>query len=330
LLGDGECKASTDRAASNRPCLQHRDAVIAQGKNGWTAPGWQRTGQQTMRFSRAIQHSSSPAIPPANRESRYMRADVLQAVALCCHSCAFLARESERTPEILATSPFASVHEIRFERAATGKLAPGIIADSIPPWLRKLSKEGVERFGLSLAGCPWNPFDAPSEPWGILSDGDVGVEVWQPIWKRRIRTYSDPAPWQVTYSASRAGRWTVHSPYGLADVDKLLKCAIVQTSSVHHLISQLLNEDPSAVSDIFPADWPAHQRAVGELGARTAALMRSEDWARVLFKGELTPTHHDSVSRKLWSAALMALEASAKAEEPALEHPTGRTLHLAG
>ncbi|HTQ11170.1 MAG TPA: hypothetical protein VMI31_13970 [Fimbriimonadaceae bacterium] len=255
-----------------------------------------------------------------------MRADVLQAVAIACHSCAFLAGESARPPEILSGTSFGEVHEIQFERKANGKLAPGVIADSIGPWLKKLAKEGVIRLEVSLAICPWNPFDAISEPWGILTDGDVGVEVWQPAWKKRIRSHSDPAPWGVMYSASRSGRWAVHAAYSLCDASKLLRSAVAQTSSSHPLLAALQGDSPPS-SDVFPATWPAERRGIGGLAARTLTLLRSEEWARVLFSGGLSPAAYESVSRRLWAAAIMALEASANLRESAAERPRGPRSH---
>jgi len=52
-----------------------------------------------------------------------MRADVFQAVALCCHTNAYLNGASDRPPDMVTNSTFGTVHEVVFERSGTGKLA---------------------------------------------------------------------------------------------------------------------------------------------------------------------------------------------------------------
>ncbi len=259
-----------------------------------------------------------------------MRADVFQAVALCCHSNAYLAGEDDRPPDLLPSSPFAMAHEIVFERSATGKLAAGVVADAIGPWLRRLAKEGVEKLELNLAGCPFDPRSSTPEPWGVLTDGDLGVEIWQPVWKKRIRTHSDPAPWRVCYLASRASRWNAQSPYTPLDVAKLLAGLIKQTSPAHRLISDLALAQSLPFPDLYPTGWPDEQRLLGELGAKTAGLLRSEEWAQVILRREMNPEEHDAISQKLWKASLMALEYSARPDERALERPTAQNIRLAG
>jgi len=52
----------------------------------------------------------------------------------------------------------------------------------------------------------------------------------------------------------------------------------------------------------------AAQRELGVLAARTAALLRSDIWAQVILRRELSATDHATISQKLWKASLMALE----------------------
>lgn len=259
-----------------------------------------------------------------------MRADVFQAVALCCHTNAYLHGAAERPPEMLTNSTFTSVHEVVFERSGTGKLASGIIADAPAPWVRRLAKESVERLGLSLISCPFDPLIPPSEPWGLLSDGDVGVEIWQPTWRKRIRTHGDTSPWRVAYSSTRGSRWPVPAPFGFEDIAKLLKSLLRHNESVHPLLAALCAPSKSPFPDMFPEEWPAPQRELGELATSTAALLRSEQWAQVILRKELLATDHATISQKLWKASLMALEASAKLDEAAAVHPTAHSFPLAG
>ncbi|MFI5385737.1 MAG: hypothetical protein ACHQ50_06410 [Fimbriimonadales bacterium] len=231
---------------------------------------------------------------------------------------------------MLSNSTFRPVHDVVFERIGTGKLASGIVADAPGPWLRRLNKEGVERLGVSLDACPFDIHTTTPEPWGILSDGDVGVEIWQPVWRKRIRTHTDLSPWHVTYVATRASRWSVTTPFSLGDAEKLLRSSIQQGASVHPYLADLGLSTDLPFPDMYPADWPIKHRELGEHAARTVVLLRSEEWAQVILRRELDPKEHDGISQKLWKAALMALEASARTEEQASGHPTFQSFRFAG
>jgi hypothetical protein len=259
-----------------------------------------------------------------------MRTDVFQVVALSCHANAYLAQGTDPCPELHHNTTFAPVHEITFERNAGGKLGCGIVADAAAPWLRRLKKEGVERIGLSLQACPYDPLLAPSEPWGILSDGDVGVEIWSPTWKKRIRSYGDTSPWKVTYTASRAGRWASTNPYTLSDMERLLYSALQQCRSAHPLIERLTNAVDAPFPDMFPPDWPAEQVHVGSMAARIGALLRSEDWCTLVAQRSMPSQVHGTISQKLWIASLMALETAAQLEPGPSEYPKTQNLPLAG
>lgn len=256
-----------------------------------------------------------------------------------CHANTYLTGESERAPEFLTNSTFAPVHEVVFERTGTSKLASGIVADAPGPWLRRLNKEGVARLGLSLMSCPFDPLVTPSEPWGVLTDGDVGVEIWQPTWRKRIRSHGDASPWHVTYVSTRASRWSVQTPLGIADSDKLLKSLIVQAANEFPAFRSVFDSAESQFADLLTMEWSPEHRELAELAALIGSLVRSETWAKVAQNREMTPEDHSVVSQKLWKASLMALETSAKsgylgpnqlAESAFVEHPTSHTLPLAG
>lgn len=243
-----------------------------------------------------------------------MRADVFQVVALCCHAEAYLTGRSERIPELLSNTTFGPVHEVLFERPASGRLAGGIVADAPGPWLRRLEKESVERISVSLATCPFDPLVTPSGPWGILTDGDVGVEIWQSTWRKRIRTHSDTSPWRVSYASTRASRWIVQLPFTFEDTSKLLRSMIIQNASVHPLIARLQDTQLSPFADLYPENWPEERAELGQLAAMTAAMLRSDEWAQAILRREITPLEHDAISQKFWKVCLMALEASVKRE----------------
>jgi hypothetical protein len=259
-----------------------------------------------------------------------MRADVFQAVALSCHANAYLAHGGENCPEFNQHSTFASIHEIDFDRIAGGKLGSGLVADAAGPWFRRLKKEGVERVGISLQSCPFNPLLTPSDPWGILTDGDVGVEIWTPSWRKRIRGHGDTSPWRVSYTATRAGRWVTTLPHGVGDMERLLRLALQQCAPAHPLVESVMRSMDEPFPDMFPEDWPLERVQVGRIATRIAALLRSEKWCSLVPLREMNPAQHESVSQKLWKASLMALETAARREPDASEHPMNQSLPLAG
>jgi hypothetical protein len=253
-----------------------------------------------------------------------MRADVFQVVALCCHADAYLTGRTDRIPELLSNTTFGPVHEVLFERPGNGRLAGGVVADAPGPWMRRLEKESVERLAISLSTCPFDPLVNPSGPWGILTDGDVGVEIWQPTWRKRIRTHSDMSPWRVSYSSTRATRWIVQMPFTFADTSKLLRSLVIQSAEVHPLIARLQDTQISPFHDLYPEDWPEDRVELGQLAAITAAMLRSDEWAQAILRREISPLEHDAISQKLWKVALMALEASARLDEPSGARHTDR------
>ncbi|HWA82394.1 MAG TPA: hypothetical protein VG820_03100, partial [Fimbriimonadaceae bacterium] len=181
-----------------------------------------------------------------------MRSDVFQAVALCCYSAQYLAETTDRPPELLSNSTFLPCHEVKFERTASGPIGGGVVADAVGPWLRRLNKEGVAHLKLTLTHCPLDPLATTTEPWGILSDGDVGVEIWQPGWKKRLRNYSDTSPWKVSYVSTRSMRWNQNAPaMDFEDCSKLLRAALVEGSQVHSLINRLMHDDAVAYPDLY-------------------------------------------------------------------------------
>lgn len=266
----------------------------------------------------------------ANRaDNAGMRADVLQVVALACHGQATLARESNSPPELLGNSTFATTYEVTFERPASGRLAPGVIADAPGPWFRRLAKEGVSKLWVSLVECPFDPL-ADSEPWGVLSDGDVGLEMWRPFWTKRLGSHRDGPAWRVTYTATRFNRWSLSSPFALEEVQSALASAIRHCAPAHPLLTKLAAGRDEPFDDLYPTAWPQAHRNLGTLAARVARLLRSPSWADVLESGQMSPALYLDVSQELWRPTLMALESSVRIEPAEEERPTDQSLPLAG
>lgn len=248
-----------------------------------------------------------------------MRADVFQVVALCCHANA-LSGEVERSSEFLAQSSFLPAHEILFERS--GPISSGVVADAVFPWLRRLQKESVERLEISLRGCPLDPLAAPTRPWGILTDGDAGLEIWQPDWRKRLRTHSDSSPWCVRYVSSRISRWNVLDHPNLAGATDDLRAALTEVGRVHSSL-KALQGGPSPYPDIFPAGWPEACATAGAQATRVAAFLRSDSWADLAHRREIPGPEHSQIGERLWNVAISALEAASDPAATAWESSTG-------
>lgn len=153
-----------------------------------------------------------------------MRTDVLQAIALSAHGAAFI-RDGERPPELLTSEgTFRTVHAMEFRR--TGSMHGGMVAESVAPWLRRLAAEGVVMIRPVLSPCLLSG-DAPDSQWGILTDGDRGMELWRPHWRARMAGHDDAKPHRVTYTAERITRWNIPSQVPPETASKGLTDALV-------------------------------------------------------------------------------------------------------
>lgn len=230
-----------------------------------------------------------------------MRADVYQVVAIACQGTLFLKGKTQRVPELLGhDATFDPVHELMFDRAGPGNQRT-MIAEATGPWLRRLQKEGVERLCVSLQSCPIDPNSGSAEPWGIIADGDIGVEIWQPHWHKRIRTYSDPAPWRVQYSASRTSRSTANPLTSLA-------FAVKEIQPFQNLA---LIDDPM-LKNLLPEDFPEDLARIGKVALGLLQRARNSD----------------NPQTGLWRAGLRALESVLNVEWPAWERSTLQDLKL--
>jgi hypothetical protein len=138
-----------------------------------------------------------------------VRTDAIQVFALCLHSRPFLEGEAERPAELFGlNSSFTPVHAVSFERAGASS-RDGAIADRVAPWLRRLKSDDVMPLRPFLSNCPMHHLNETGKQWGVISDGNRGLELWQPHWKTRVAGCDDPAPFKVIYTASRINRWSL-------------------------------------------------------------------------------------------------------------------------
>src|SRR5207247_2497554 len=70
----------------------------------------------------------------------------------------------------------------------------------------------VQQLRLHLSKLAFPADKQPDGPWGIVTDGNCGTELWHPAWKGRLVRYDEPASWKVTYTAERFLRWSMVDP----------------------------------------------------------------------------------------------------------------------
>jgi hypothetical protein len=164
----------------------------------------------------------------------------------------------------------------------------------------------------SLAG------EAPDAVWGVLTDGDRGMEIWRPHWRARLAGHDDAKPYRVTYTAERMSRW--HLPPMITPEAAFQGLAATLLDSVEHLkryghperafplvrCLELQVEgdgDFSGTSDLWPDDYVSEGRSLSATALRVA-LVASSSYAHA--PGSL----RTEVYEKLWGAAMRAFEAA--------------------
>lgn len=244
-----------------------------------------------------------------------MRTDLNLVLALASKANAFYRGATGRM-EVLAGHPaFARFHDIAFVRQ-TG-LGGDMVADASVPWFRRLRNEGVGRVQLSLAGMRLDK--SPDSPWGILSEGDRGLELWTPSIGRRFQGHDDQQPFRLTMTSGRFDRWSMRPPLSIDDASANLLQALENAkasleesgqtmagSAVGKFLNLHLVESPDAsgelasiLPDIDPCAVPLYASAsrVLTLIATTGWMTASDDAARAL-------------AEPLWAATRVALETS--------------------
>jgi hypothetical protein len=256
-----------------------------------------------------------------------MRSDVLQAVAICCHGNAFLQNAGgTRAPELFgANATFQPVLDLCFERNSGGAHVNGKLAIGTSPWLRRMQAEGVESLKLHLGKAAIDPEQRNESGWGIVSDGKVGVELWQPTWKGRLTRYDQPTTWSVTYVSSRFSRWTLvpsldrHSAYakmngalqgalelardaGRADlIEPLAQSLMLQFKAAH--VTQDFN-------DLYPPTMCSEAKQLCAVALRSVLILSSAAWAEALITADERAEEFACVTQVLWQAALAGFESA--------------------
>jgi hypothetical protein len=262
-----------------------------------------------------------------------MRADVLQTVALCSHGNSFLAGLEGDTPIELVghNRAFRGVEEILFERIPQSykNANPIPVAGGTGPWLRRLLHEGIERLELRLTKCSLDV--AKSGPWGITTDGDIGLELWQPSAKARMVTYGEPLIWRAKFTAERIQRWTLGPHLELESACALLRKSLAEADSfaqefgspeIRSILmkaSQCLAGEcgeANAFPDLLPIQMPGEARRIVSAAVTSMLVISSGTWNRENLAKLGAISRFDTLSQLVWKCSMSAFEASVNSWRP--------------
>lgn len=255
-----------------------------------------------------------------------MRTDVLQAIAICLHGNAYLADpQADRACEMLGSNTlFKSVFEIAFERRPIGSRTIVTLGNSVAPWLRRVRAEDVQQLRLFLTKIPCPMDKLPDGPWGIVTDGDSGTEIWQPQWKGRLVRYDEPPSWKVTYAADRFLRWSMSDPPAPTKVLRSLGQSWADLQDIAHRLGnaeivdlcdrcgQLQQQGSVACPgypDMIPATLDAESTQVSAAAVRAIICIGGTAWTNALRQREAA--EFCLATRQLWRTSLSCFESVA-------------------
>jgi len=137
---------------------------------------------------------------------------VAQSIALATHGNVFLRGKHREPHELLGNhTTLRTTFELTFDRLGPGD-RPYPLADGTAPWLRRIQKEEVARMRLLLTPIEYDRCTRvaglPEPRWGLVTEGDVGTELWAPNWTIRIGVNPKEvaAPWKVSWQAEKSVR----------------------------------------------------------------------------------------------------------------------------
>lgn len=250
-----------------------------------------------------------------------MRVDILQAFAICGYGNQYLLdKAQEKAPELrVGHSTFKTVYEVAFERKGMGS---GYAAEGVSTWLKRLRSEGVERLSLIVSSCgiESKPGD---EPWGILTDSERGLELWQSAWKRRVGNLNDPSPWRVVYTGDRFNRWNLTPVLSVQSADEKLRDALENAakklsemgfSNLSAPLAKCLelhnqhSTEALGIPDLCPSTMPPAYRALACSAMRVMLVINSGTWTTSVQSVDIR-----TQMTMLWTGAMFAFEAAASA-----------------
>lgn len=249
-----------------------------------------------------------------------MRWDIVQVLAMSSHAGPFLRGKSSVAPELFPGHiSFKTVQSVDFVRPSTGQIS-GMMAESVAPWLRRLASEDVTALPAILRSLPMSDVIGEDAVWGLVTDGDRGLEIWKPHWRRRSGLHEDKPRFVVTYDSSRVQRLAVPPRVGINDAIQLMSNAaaeLLQRCAGRGLAAQIVpldawvrrtepTDSKGPADGLLREDTPPDVLEAANRALTLGEIVVSPQWAQ-------SPVMKDPAGAKLtlaaWQSSLIALEA---------------------
>lgn len=259
---------------------------------------------------------------------------VAQAIALATHGNVYLHGRDAEPLELLGEhSAFRTTFEMTFDRLGPGD-RPYPLADGTAPWFRRIRKEEVARMWLVLVTLEFERATRvaglPEPRWGLVTEGDVGTEVWAPNWSIRIgiNPKEENAPWKVSWQAEKTGRSFVRGNAPLAEtVDKLATAVRSMASFVRAMGSDrervtfeellLWVSDATAIPELraYPDLFEEHRyspeaRRAGLLASVALGLFTAAGWKDRRIENEQVQEAFNYARNEIWQTGIVALQSA--------------------
>lgn len=251
-----------------------------------------------------------------------MRTDVLQVFATCLNAGPFLSGAADKATELFGVhSSYRPVHALKFVRAGT-PTHEGVMAERVAPWLRRLKSEDVLCIRPLLSPCAFQPQSEAGGQWGMITDGDRGIELWQPVWKARVLGRFDETPFTVTYTATRFSRWSVLNPKPVSElydrlgerlneVQRRLETSMDWTAKHNARACCEAHFERSktvpGMQDLIPSGVERQVAILAASAARSFVFLESQSWEKLF---ALKPDLKDLLE-DLWKETMCAFESAA-------------------
>ena len=257
---------------------------------------------------------------------------IAQAVALATNANAFLLGRRDEPAELVGThSAFRTTFEATFDRLGP-KDRPYSLADGSAPWFRRLRKEEVSRmfFVLSPLAAERSARVAglPEPRWGLVTEGDVGTELWAPNWTIRIgiNAREIAAPWKASWQAQKTDRTILRGDVSLCDAMENLSIALRNICSfvralggdeervTYEELMEALSDEvviPKIQSypDLFDAPSLSREaRRTGTFAAMALGLFIASGWKDRKIDHEQVQDAFDAARNEVWQTAVTALQ----------------------
>ena len=269
---------------------------------------------------------------------------IAQSIALVTHANAFLLGKKEDPTELVGThSAFRTTFEATFDRLGP-KNRPFSLADGTAPWFRRLQKEEVSRMSLVLTPLAFEKCarvaGLPEPRWGLVTEGDVGTELWAPNWTIRIgiNAREIAAPWKASWQAEKTDRTILRGDELVHDAMENLAIALrgmapfvralggdEEKVTYEELMEALSDENATPKVQTYPDLFEApsvelEARRTGTIAALAIGLFIASGWKDRKIAHEQVQDAFDAARNEVWDAGIVAIQSvvNSSAEQSAV------------